>query len=90
MARLWLRGVKYFQVADFKVNLATLPTPREANQVVSENVRQEPSGPVHMRLEYAFLIERRCNLAISKRNGVETDSEFSCTERNQVRVSQVS
>ena len=51
--------------------------PREANQVISENVRQQPSGPVQPRPEYAFSVERRCELT----------SNFLTPERNQVWVS---
>ena len=35
---------------------------REANQVISENVRQQPSGSVQLRPEYVFSVERRCEL----------------------------
>lgn len=35
---------------------------KEANQVIIENVHQQPSGSVQLRLEYAFSVERRCEL----------------------------
>ena len=71
-------------MADFKVNLVTPTKPREANQFVSENIRQQPSGPIQLRPEYAFSVERRCIQAISKQNGLVTDLEFSYTERSKV------
>ena len=58
--------------------------PREGNQVISENVRQQPSRSVQLRLEYAFSVKRRCDKAISRQNGLVTEPEISYTEKNQV------
>ena len=33
----------------------------EANQVISENGRLQPSKPVQLRPEYAFSVERHCD-----------------------------
>ena len=51
--------------------------PRETNQVISETVRQQPSGSAQLRPDYAFSVERCCDQAFSKQNGLVTVPEFS-------------
>ena len=43
-----------------------LVKPREANRVVCESVRQQPSSPVQQSPKYAFSVERRDDQAIEK------------------------
>ena len=52
---------------------------REANQVISENVRQQLSGSVQLRSEYASSVERRCELTrkFLTRKGIRCESRKS-------------
>ena len=54
---------------------------REANQVIIENVRQQPSGFVQLRPEYAFSVERRCELTqkFHTQKGIRCESRKSAT-----------
>ena len=55
---------------------------REANQVISENVRQQPSRSVQLRPEYAFLEERRCE----RTQNFVTQKGIRCESRKSAKT----